>query len=785
MGKSTSSCLKIITCGGRRSSGDSEYEDLAETKAASENHRWSFRKKSSGHRVLSDTVISEPLSTICDKETLQATTTNFGSPIHPSIPVKLQVVDKPKETLPLSPDLADSEVTSTQLADTKTESDDNVWESSAVVIQSAIRRYLAQNEHLKLKNVVKLQAVVRGHIVRRQAVGTLRCVQAIIKMQALVRVRYARQTIEKSTHSGNSNSKADKAQSSIQIVVSNGFARQLLESAPKQKPIYIKCEPSRPDSAAWEWLERWMAVTSSDIQEQSSNKVDVPVLLEETHLGASEASSEVPVTDFPISSTSILAVNGSAKPEDDDLIANTISGFEYQHPASNPCEVLSSSDEVDQYNSHIEIQNLETSQLSNAKTEHVMQETSNSLSVEPSLEQDEPSESIPVLTINKSDNESQSPKSTNNDEPFEIEGKRFAFGPRRMTNPAFAAVQSKFEELSSSQSLGRSVRSVDGGTVLKSKSDNVQSKVDPLIKAMDYPLSQKLVDAKAQMASSECGTEISVSSALGSPERSETESGETTLEAEAFVKENHGANDGANNAVNVTNLNAEANDSISDLKIVQPQENEDDGSKADLTVVGGTGPSEKQTPKPETSEIMTHLEKPTDQPGYQSSPEGSPRSPTTILEPSGISSTQNSVNAKGSKKGIVNQNQKAQMVEKRSPSTPINESGRRISTEQSAKDPNNAKRRTSFSTTKSDGVDHELRLSSSKSLPSYMQATESARAKAHGSISPKSSPDVHDKDHARKRHSLPITNAKQDLSPRMQRSTSQAQQNAKERRWQR
>ena len=44
---------------------------------------------------------------------------------------------------------------------------------------------------LKLKNVVKLQAAVRGHLVRRQAVGTLRCVQAIVKMQALVRARRA------------------------------------------------------------------------------------------------------------------------------------------------------------------------------------------------------------------------------------------------------------------------------------------------------------------------------------------------------------------------------------------------------------------------------------------------------------------------------------------------------------------------------------------------------------------------------------------------------------------
>lgn len=45
---------------------------------------------------------------------------------------------------------------------------------------------------VKLKNVVKLQAAVRGHLVRRYAVGTLRCVQAIIKMQALVRARRAR-----------------------------------------------------------------------------------------------------------------------------------------------------------------------------------------------------------------------------------------------------------------------------------------------------------------------------------------------------------------------------------------------------------------------------------------------------------------------------------------------------------------------------------------------------------------------------------------------------------------
>lgn len=54
--------------------------------------------------------------------------------------------------------------------------------------------FQAQRELLQLKKVVKLQAAVRGHLVRRHAVGTLRCVQAIIKMQILVRARRAWQS---------------------------------------------------------------------------------------------------------------------------------------------------------------------------------------------------------------------------------------------------------------------------------------------------------------------------------------------------------------------------------------------------------------------------------------------------------------------------------------------------------------------------------------------------------------------------------------------------------------
>lgn len=43
-----------------------------------------------------------------------------------------------------------------------------------------------------LKGIIRLQALVRGHLVRRQAVATLRCMRAIIELQALARGRMVR-----------------------------------------------------------------------------------------------------------------------------------------------------------------------------------------------------------------------------------------------------------------------------------------------------------------------------------------------------------------------------------------------------------------------------------------------------------------------------------------------------------------------------------------------------------------------------------------------------------------
>ncbi|GLT77724.1 hypothetical protein SLA2020_492850 [Shorea laevis] len=161
-------------------------------------------------------------------------------------------------------------------------------EWAAIRIQTAFRGFLARRALRALKGLVKLQALVRGHAVRKQAAITLRCMQALVKVQARVRARRVRMTLESQT-----------SQQKLQQQLANeahvreieegwcdsvGSVEQIQAKLLKRQEAAAKRERAmayalshqwqagtrqaaapagfEPDKSSWgwNWLERWMAV---------------------------------------------------------------------------------------------------------------------------------------------------------------------------------------------------------------------------------------------------------------------------------------------------------------------------------------------------------------------------------------------------------------------------------------------------------------------------------------------------------------------------------------------
>ncbi|CAI9116889.1 OLC1v1018170C2 [Oldenlandia corymbosa var. corymbosa] len=810
MGRSsgTTSCLKLIACGGGDESVDrDDLEAVSETKGSSDRSRWSFRKRSARHRVLNNSVTSEAPSG--NKASSDSAIGGFPTQGSSTTPEKNSVVqwsdEKPQLQIPVESKLP--EKTETVVAEDDKKADDRVDEESIIIIQAAIRRFLAQRNFVKHKNVIKLQAAVRGHIVRRHAVGSLRCVQAIVKMQHLVRERRARLLFDESStkEEGKETTvpKPGTTSTSTQKLLSNAFARQLLESTPKAKAITIKCDPSKPDSA-WRWLERWMSDSptesgqshelertvkqqSKDNIEEADNCLDAVISSPEN----SQSRDEVFVDALPVPLESV-----------ENVITFEVDEYKIQEPQHS---VVTCDDQFDTHSISEAKSRVEDLSTGHAKELDTEPESFNVL-----LEMDNKQNISTLATHDTEELETDDKQNipsveTTETEESEMNGNNSSTGSRKASNPAFVAAQTKFEELSSVANLSNS-KSVGSSNVEISVDSSLDTELPvnnntSRESELDHAESSLSHNFAGQVNGSECGTELSISSTLDSPDRSEAGVVESVLEAKSMdeVADNlkndinsnvqekmeekiestilEGDSSNSNSIVQEMDdstvvANGEHVDSSYSDSIVHEVDDSNVVAKRKLTNVDGDSSEAEQKPVTTSTTTEVHMEEEieTSHPVRRLSPEASPISRVTVADSEGTPSSQVSIKSKKKKSAKNGSIRKSLSNGKESRLDTDHDHGARNSSEHK-----NGKRRNSFGSTKTDQSDNQepRDSSSSNSLPSYMQATESARAKALPNNSPRSSPDMQDKDLLiRKRHSLPGASTRQG-SPRVIRAQQQ------------
>ncbi|XP_004490012.1 protein IQ-DOMAIN 29 [Cicer arietinum] len=150
---------------------------------------------------------------------------------------------------------------------------------AAIKLQAACRGYQARREFQTLKGITLLQALIRGHLIRRQAVSALHCVKGIVKFQALARgYNVRRSDVGVSVLNIRKDSQFSKP---IGVVTStqaeklsgNVFVHKLLVSSSHAFPLTLNSDLGEP-YLAWNWLDRWTRLRFWAPLSKSEKKLD-------------------------------------------------------------------------------------------------------------------------------------------------------------------------------------------------------------------------------------------------------------------------------------------------------------------------------------------------------------------------------------------------------------------------------------------------------------------------------------------------------------------------------